>query len=1110
MKNNLLFFKCTFVILMVFTLSAAAQQQRVTGKVTESSTGEALPGVTVQVKGLQVGAISQADGTYSVNLPEGSNTLVFSFVGYQTQEIAIAGRSTVDVALVEEVTALDEIVITGYSSEKKKDIIGSVAVVNTNEMLSTPTGNITNQLQGKAAGVSASSSGAPGRSARVRVRGFGTFGESEPLYIIDGTPGDINRINPNDVESVQVLKDAASAAVYGARAANGVIIVTTKKGQSGKTKITVDAYYGWQYVAKKKFPDVLNAMEWGQNYFNGLAGAGYTVGTPAWTSTQYGKAAEPVIPEYILAFGSTGNKLGGTDLEILRTSNPTEFAFAVNPDNYNFKTHQIVKSADTDWADEMFDVAPIQSYQVSASGGAGKNTYLLSVGYFDQISTHTQYDNFKRYTVRANSSLSPYDRIRIGENIQVSYEKGRTLQAYVDNAWKFHPLIPIRDIMGNVASTAAPGLVSTGGTTGMNPVLGPAKEFADGYENVGLFGNVYTELDLLKELTFRTSYGFDLSSSYMRDFLPIYYENAENQQPYPDRLLNNTINKYDWTWTNTLTYSKTIGKHVIKVLVGLEAVNNMSRLLGSERFGFTQALQKYEEFLVNNAGTGQQMNTGTVDKSRLFSEFGRLDYTYGDKYIFNATVRRDGSSRFGKNNRYGVFPSVAIGWRLSAEPFMQDIAWLTDLKLRASRGVIGNLSSLTANNQYTLFTGRDWYNYGISGSGSSTSPSYVQAYVGNPDAKWEKTRSTNVGLDLTVLQGKVTLSAEWFERKTQDLLVQNQAPTTGTAAIQPYVNVGEIQNRGVDITATYRGTVLGDLGYELSANFSKYNNEVLKVLDNPKAFIQNTVSGNEIAISRVFAGQPLAYFYGYKIDGFFNTQTEVDAYKAEYTNNNLPPAVGRWRIKDISGPAGVPDKVINDYDRTNIGSPHPDFQVNFSLSLNYKNFDFYTTLFWNQGGNIFNNARVGSDFNTMQFNRSARMLYDSWTPTHMNAKLPKADILDTYSAKYATDYFVEDATYIRLRTVQLGYTVPSAIANKIRIDNLRVYVQVQNPWTWIKEYSGMDPDAVFSGNASGGSATSGSDNGQSIATRGADLRMGVSSADVPTPQQILVGVNLTF
>jgi TonB-dependent starch-binding outer membrane protein SusC len=1072
-------------IIVLLPNASKLQQQRITGKITDGASGETLAGVTVQVKGTQVGAISQADGTYSVNLPSGAVALVFSFVGYQTQEIQIAGQSIIDVVMQEEVTTLEEVVITGYSTEKKKDIVGSVSVVNTDEMLSMPSGTIVNQLQGKAAGVTTNTDGAPGKSGRIRIRGFGSFTDSEPLYIIDGIPGNIDNVNPNDVSSVQVLKDAASASVYGARAANGVIIVTTNQGKSGRTSVSIDSYYGIQWANSKEFPELLNAQEWGDLYWKAMEGAGRHVGDANWYHDQYGRGATATIPEYILV-NNNGAKIGGTALETYKTSDPTLFASLVNPDNYNLQTHQIVKSGDTHWLDEVYNPAPIQNYQVTASGGTDKSTFLISLNYFNQQSTATEYDFFKRYSLRANSSIGVGDHIRIGENLQVKYDHSREVNQQ-GTALIFHPLIPVYDIMGNPASSAAPSLVSAGGLAGRNPVTTPWEHRFDKNVGYGIFGNAFLELNILKDIVIKSSYGVDVGFRTLTNFHPSVYVHFDNFQPQPDNLQLGNYTNTSWVWTNTATYSKTLNKHVFKILLGTEAIRTINLGVVDQKFGY--AIQNDENFITLSAGTGSQYTSGTKTREALFSMFGRLDYTYADKYIVNATLRRDGSSKFGKNNRYGIFPSFALGWRITGEEFMQNLTWLTDLKLRGSYGVIGNQNGLSTTNAYTTYTGWDEYSYAIQGLNNKTSLPFTVSTIGNPDAKWEKSKSTNVGLDATILQGRIIFIVDVYQRKTDDLLVQNQAPMTGSWATQPFVNVGSVRNRGIDLTATTQGDIIGDLKYEFTATFSRYKNKVLKVLNNPASTL---TSGN----SRTQAGYPMAYKYGYKLDGFFNSQQEVDDYTV--TGSWIPPGVGRWKIKDVDK-----NGVINDYDRTYLGSPHPDFQMSFNLSLSYKNFDFMTNVFWNKGG-VVGASRGSIDFFSQQYNRSKRMLYDSWTPEHMNAQLPMLNINDTWSTKNSTDYGLESATYVRVKTIQLGYTVPKSLIGKLGIDRLRLYVQIQNPFTWDK-YSGLDIDAAYAGYSANPTQ------GALIATRSSDLSFGGGgSGSTPTPIQFIGGLNLSF
>lgn len=1066
------------ILLLSFSMPGFAQTN-ITGKVIDVSSNEPMAGVTIQVKGTLTGTISGSDGSYRLNVSNDA-TLVFSFVGYQTQEIAVSGRAVIDIIMNEEVTALDEVIVTGYSAEKKKDIIGSVSVVNTDEMLTTPSGNLSTQLQGRVAGITISTSGDPGSASKVRVRGFGSFSGSDPLYIIDGVPGSIDRLNSNDIESVQVLKDAASASVYGARAASGVVIITTKQGKAGTTKVNIDSYYGINYVSESNFPDLLNSKEYGNLIWAQMKGAGREVGDPTWGHVQYGNGENPVIPEYILV-NINGTPIGGAALETMKISDPDDFAYYTNPDNYSFTNFQIVKSGNTDWFDEIYNPAPIQNHNLSVSGGSEKGKFILGLNYFNEKATSSKYTFFERYSLRANSQFNILESIRLGENLQVSYNNRRNAGGG-GGAWDFPSLIPVYDIAGNPASSAAPGLVATGGS---NPVTEAWRNRFDGSNTWGVFGNIYLEIDLLKDIVLRSSYGIDYYNTFSRDLSQRTYEHYQNTTT--NSLSWQTQFGNMWTWTNTLNYAKTLGSSSFKLLLGTEAVNDISQNFSASRLNYN--VQDKYDFQVLNSGTGTRDNSGTRSRQALFSLLGRIDYSYADRYIVNATIRRDGSSKFGSNNRYGYFPSVALGWRLSSEGFMSSLTWLTDLKLRASWGIIGNQTGLPAENQYSAYTQTEAQSYPIAGTNNSYAKSFTLSQLGNPDARWEKTITTNIGIDATMLSGKINVGFDYFIKEIQDLLVQNQAPTTGPGATQPQVNVGNMKNKGVDLTVINRGNITGELEYEVSLNFSAYRNEITRVMDNPAAVLYggNTRMG-DVTITKT--GQPISTFYGYQIEGFFNTQEELDEYLNNgYQNTWLTPKVGRWRIADISGPNGTPDKVINDFDRTNIGNPHPDFQVGMNIALTYRNLDFSAFLFWNQGGEIFNSTRYGIDFNTFQYQRSARMLYDSWSSDNTGAALPKLDINDVESNKYATSYFVEDATYVRFKTLQLGYTIPQSLMSKVKVERLRLYLQAQNILTFTK-FSGLDPDIGISGSS--------------------DLSMGVGGGNTPTPKQIIFGLNLAF
>lgn len=1051
-----------------------AQELVITGRTTDGMSGEVLQGVTVQVKGTSVSAISQLDGTYSIVFPSGQTTLVFSFEGYQTREIAVAGQKVIDVGLTAEMKTLEEIVETGYSTERRRDIVGSVSVVNTEQTLNTPSGSVVSQMQGRVSGLTISSDGSIAGQSKIRIRGFGSFSGSDPLYIIDGVPGSIDRLNPNDIQSIQVLKDAASASVYGARAASGVVVITTKQGQQGAVKVNVDYYYGINYTSKKDFPDLLDAQELGELYWLQMKGAGRQYGDPNWSHLQYGSGPEPVIPEYVLV-NDHGNKMGGAILEAMKVSDPAQFASLVDPANYDFKTHQIVRSANTDWFDEVYNPAPVQNLQVTASTGSDRGTFVLGLTYFSRKGTADKYSFNRRYMLRANTTYNILNFIKLGENLQVSFTQARNAES-TRGAWGIPSFCPVYDIGGMPAGTAVPTLIANAGT---NPVTTPWRNRFDGSYTYSIFGNAFTEIKFLRDFLFRSSFGIDFYTSMSKNMSQITYENTDNSTP-PNSLSWGSSYSSAWTFTNTVTYSKNLGSHSIKLLVASEAINNFGQNLQGQRTDLL--IDDSDDFLVLDAGTGTQTTSGTISHSGLFSVFSRLDYGYADKYILNATVRRDGSSKFGKNYRFGYFPAVAIGWRISGEKFMEGLTWLSDLKLRASYGIIGNQTGLSNENQYTTYEQTLSESYPIQGANNMIAQSFTTSRLGNEDTRWEKSVSLDAGLDASLFSNAFSITFDYFVKETRDLLVMSQPPKTSPNVTQPYINVGTIKNTGVELTLTYRNNIAGAVEYEVSGNISAYRNEVLKVLDDPETVLVGGNTGmGSVCLTK--QGNPISFFYGYKIAGFFNTQQEVDDYITSTNNTWLPPAVGRWKIQDING-----DHIINDLDRTYLGSPHPDFQVGLNLSLSYRSIDFDAFLFWNQGGNLFNSIRRDIDFNTNLHNRSSRMLTDSWTPEHTDALLPKLDINDTYSNKYVTDYYVEDASYLRLKQVTMGYTFPATLINRVRLSKLRVYLQAQNLFTFTK-FSGMDPGVNISGS---------------------DLGMGIYSGGNPTPKQILFGVNVGF
>ena len=1053
----------SLLVFMLFSLPLFAQTVEITGTIVDE-TGEPLPGVSILEKGTTNGTATDPEGRYSIDVAGGSSVLVYTFIGYKGQEIVVGNRSTIDLTMETDVLALEEVVVTGYTTQSRRDITGAVSVVKTSELLATPAGNLQQQLQGRVAGVVTSGTGVPGAGAKVRVRGFGSFGNNDPLYIVDGVPTyNVNNINPQDIESMQVLKDASSASIYGARAANGVVIITTKQGKKGVPQITIDSYYGIQQAPKG--PDMLNPTELGELIWQSLANAGQTT-----THPQYGTGSSPSLPDYILAGPSSGVMEGHPD---------------TNPDLYNIDfnspRHQIVpfNKSGTDWWDETFDPAPVQSHQISANGATDFSRYSIGFNYFDQDGL-MPYTNYTRYTVRANTEFKIKEKIRIGENLQVGYNEFRGTnsgagggESLVLNSVRLMPFIPVYDIKGGWGGTAGSGA----GTASNTPAeLYRAKDNVN--NAVRMFGNVFAEVDVISGLTARTSFGLDYETRYGQNYGFRTYERAENigSNSYSEQ---NDWN-LNWTWTNTLTYQKQFADiHNLTVLVGTEAVKETGRGVGGRRINFFSDDPLFR--VLDRGSPVGQNNFSYGFASTLASIFGRIDYSLKDKYLINATLRRDGSSRFGPDSRYGVFPAASVGWRISGEPFMQAATSVSDLKLRVGWGQMGNQLNVDRENAYSFYRSTPGNSsYDIEGTNNSVVQGFDMDRVGNPITQWETSTTTNVGLDGTFFDGRLEIALDVYNRVTEGLLLRAQVPGTLGHATLPYVNIGDIRNRGIDLMIGTEGNIGGtQLRYDVSLTLSRYKNEALKVGENPNDIIPGTVLRN-VEITRNTAGQPISSFYGYIIDGFYDTQEEVDA-----GPDQPQKRVGSWRIRDLNG-----DNIINSEDQSFIGSPHPDLTAGLNLTLAYGNFDFSVFLYSVIGGELYNNTRWWTDFNSFQGNRSRRMLEQSWREgaDNSNALLPILDATDTYSNNIANTYLLEDASYLRARTMQLGYTLPKAAGEKIGLNSVRFYIQAQNLFT-ITKYSGIDPD---------------------VTTLGPETGMGIDMGWYPNPKQYLLGASISF
>lgn len=1034
-------------VFCLFSIAAFAQRS-IGGKVVDVA-GNPLIAASVIVKGTTNGTYTDDNGAFLLTVEGDASALIVSYLGYRTKEIAIsAAESNVAITLEESDLALEEVLVTGYSTQKKGDLTGGVSIVKTKDLLSVPSGNFQQQLSGRAAGVIVGDSGEPGSPVSIRIRGVTTFGNNDPLYIIDGVPRESNRmidINPNDIESFQILKDASAASIYGSRAANGVIIITTKRGKAGQTKVSYNGYYGVQQHGK--LVDVLNAQEFAQVRFTSLINAGET---PKGLDAQlYGSGTTPVLPDYIFPAGA---KEGDPRVS------PDRYNADFDSPNFNLITR--ANKAGTNWQEEIMQVAPIQDHNLSFTGGNKNSLYALILNYYNQEGLLLGTYN-KRYSMRLNTEFKIGNYLTIGENMKISHNEdiraianGPGEGSAIQIAMRMQPIVPVYDINGFYGGTK--GILQNAN----NPVAQLLRAKDNKGYGLNAFGNLYANLKLgflggiFNSLSFRSQIGIDYG---MFNYYGFNYRNIEASEV-------NSSNGYyqgagyglNWTWYNTLTFDHQIGEsQKLKVYVGTEAVLGSGRDLQGTRSNYFVDSKNFWTLNSGNA-IGQQATGGAYSGPALYSVFGRAEYTLMDKYILNGTIRRDGSSVFGSENRFAVFPAFGAAWRVSSESFMQNAAFINDLKLRVGWGQTGN-QRIDANNQFSTFgSGPGSSAYDIKGSGSSNILGFDANRLGNPASKWETTTSTNIGVDATILDNKLEIALDWWTRRTTDLLYPQELPGTAGDLAPPNINIGDMQNVGIDLQLTYHGKAAGDkLKYNVGLVLGTYKNEILRVGSNDATFF--TGAGSRFGpITRGLKGQPISSFYGYKIAGIFqNAEEAVTAPPQPGDPSDLSKRVGKWRFADTNG-----DKLVDDKDQTFLGNPHPDFTYGLNFDLSWKNFDFSAFFQGSQGNEIFNQTRYWIDFETFNGNRSREVLTDSWSPNNRNASLPVLDRNDGVSNGFVNDYYVEDGSYFAMRQAQLGYTFQSL--GKLKIDRFRIYLQMTNP-IMITKYRGYNPAFTTAG-----------------------------------------------
>jgi TonB-linked SusC/RagA family outer membrane protein len=985
--------------------------------------------------------------------------LVFSFLGYQEVEVPAGNQSTVDVQLDQAISGLDEVVITGYGAQSRREITGAVASVDSEELLRIPATTFAQQLQGRAAGVNIVNDATPGGNATVRIRGFGTIGNNDPLYVIDGVPTqNQGNLNPNDIESIQILKDASAASIYGSRAANGVVIITTKRGKVGKPSVSVNSFYGIQ--SPDRAPDALNAEELGRYIYLANTYAGRST---AHGQYRYGPNGEVMLPDYVFPSGAMEGD-PGTDPDL----------YALEPGNI----FPITRAGDTDWWSESTRSSPIQSYQITADGGTENGRYALSLNYFNQEGIVNDM-GYERYSLRANTEFRTLNnKLTIGENISVSFDirKGgfgnNEEQNAVSGAYKQHPLLPVYDIMGNFAGSRGANLGNN-----FNPVALLSRQQDNRNFGIRGFGNLYASYDITDDLIVRTSFGFDGINRRGR-FLG---------RPQPEYVEGNFINSstaenqysLQWVWTNTLSWTKTFNDvHKFDAYIGTEAIQEFGETFGAGRQRFAFETTEILSYL-NLGDPTTATNFGGVDVDyRLFSTFGQFNYAYDGKYLVQFILRNDASSRFLQASRNATFPAFSLGWRLSDEAAIANaLPFVSDMKLRYGWGKTGN-QLIGDYNAYTTYRS-NIFNAGYPIDGSTTNPviGFDAARFGNPDARWEATTSNNLGLDVEMWDGKLFFEFDIWNRRTTDMLFVPPLSYGHGDAEAPAFNVGEMTNEGLDINLGYNGTGLGgDFRYNVSANYSMYRNTVDR-LDESEETIFFGYTSRVPAVTITQAGLPISSFFGYNVLGIFQSQEEADAW-APYENYNAP---GKFRMEDVNG-----DGVINDADRTLIGNPHPDFVFGINVNLGYKNWDLNIFGNGSVGNDLFNYVRYFADFNTFQGNRSKRALYEAWQPDNPSGTTPIMDADDQISSR-PSSYFIEDGSYFRFRNVQLTYTLPNEALAALGLTNASVYFQGQNLWTFTN-YSGLNPE---------------------IQT-GIDNTLGFDGGYMPVSRNLILGVNITF
>lgn len=1047
------FFRFAMVALCLLTSVGFinAEALTVSGTVTSAADGEPLIGATVLVKGTTNGTSTDIDGNYSIKTETGA-VLVFSYVGMTTREETVTGPK-LDIALLENSEVLEEVVVVGYGVQKKKLVTGATAQIKGDEIAKLNTTSPLQAMQGQLPGVNiASESGQPGSGMKVTIRGLGTVGNASPLYLIDGIGGDISTLNPADIESIDVLKDAASAAIYGAQAANGVVLITTKQGREGKAKVTFDGYFGWQSAPRKM--EMLNS----EQYMAIMDEQSINSGGAPYNWAGYND---------IWRTDADGNRLGVVD---------------------------------TDWIDQMFhDNAKTQSYTLGVTGGSATSTYAISLGYINQegIVGGPEVSNYSRYNFRVNSDHKLFGNLlTVGEQVSFVYTKskgigvGNQYNNTLRGAFDSTPLTPVYDKDGNYYNSTGSDWYQNNG----NPYGAMMVNTNNITKNATFNGNVYAQLEPIKNLKIRTVFGAVYGSSEYRSFTPVYHFSPYVYSDYT-RVAQNMNHSLGMTWTNTVSYDWNIGEHAFNALLGTEAYRYEGTYLGGNQAYLKEGFDTWPYAWISNgtaATTADGLNAAgnPHDDSRSVSYFGRLGWNWAEKYMVNFTLRRDGSSRFAEGHRFGTFPSVSAGWNISSESFMEKTrGWLDFLKIRASWGRVGNqnidnyqyLAPIKVSNTHYFFGQylgpNGVYNEGYDNTLANNWGAYPSR-IANFDVTWETSEQTNIGFDARLLNSRLGVNFDVYWKNTKDWLVP--APilaTVGTGA--PIINGGDVKNTGVEFNLTWNDVIGKDFSYSVGVN-GAWNKNKVGSIPTDDGIIHgetNQLYDNSYEFYRAQNGMPIGYFWGFKTAGLFQNEKEINDWLLA-GNGTLQdnPQPGDVKFIDVNH-----DGAIDDADRVDLGNGMPKFTYGFNLNLYYKNFDFGVVASGAAGFKIVQSYRNQVN----QFSNYTTRILDRWTGEGTSNKIPR--VTNQNINWMFSDLYTQDGDYLRISNVTIGYNFAPLI-NQKWCSNARLYFQIQNLYTFT-DYDGMDPEIGY---------------GTSGWVSGIDLGY------YPRPRTYLIGVNLAF